>query len=355
MSWRDYSWAVKVVAEAGQIAGNDLDLAKELATGARDAGCWGFKIQMLTPSLIASKTAAKYWEHGNDRTQREVFEDNGSLTRPQIVELRNHCEDNEIRFIVTPFDVGAVEFCQEIRVDAIKIASGDITNEELCIAVRRTALPIILSTGGATAPEVTRAAKWLGLRDIDTILACSLQYPTHPTKAHFNRIAWLCSLDLGVDVGYSDHTLGIWSAAPLVALGARMIEKHVVPATGPAEFGYRSQGSNPDYEIGLDPSELKEFVAEANRTTTACEGFDVGGPHDGEQAAVRGARRTLYWTQNVNALGGMKVTANMVTALRPGPDKKKSNDVGAEEFSVVVGSYLRRDVHKDTRVQEQDI
>jgi len=250
--------------------------------------------------------------------------------------------------------VGAVLFCQAVRVDAIKIASGDITNEQLLIAARRTTLPIVLSTGGATATDIVWASEVLGLRPCDTVLACSLQYPTQPEKAYFNRMDWLETLlPDGVDIGYSDHTLGTWSAGPLAALDAAMIEKHVIPTRSfPSDYKPNPDWENPDYEIGLDSDSLGWFVEASSRAWQASHGHRPERPHEGEKAAIKGARRCLYWTENVNAIGGITIKSDWLVALRPGPDP--ASGVGAEHFTKLVGQRLRRDAKKGALVEEAD-
>ncbi len=215
---------IKVVAEAGQCMEGSIDRAILMAEAAAAAGAWGFKIQALDPDLIVTRDASRYWEHGEARSQHATFTRNGVIGHDQWGPVAEACRSLGLKFIATPFDVGAVDKLDAL-VDAWKIASGDINNARLLREVASTGLPTIVSTGAASMGDVNTAVSALANVDV-TLLACSLEYPTPPEHAQLARIRTLTKAPLACEVGYSDHTLGTWAAPLAVAAGATMLEKH---------------------------------------------------------------------------------------------------------------------------------
>ena len=321
----------KIVAEIGQCAEGDLDLAIRLVEECAESGCWGVKVQVLEPDQIAHPSAEKYWEHGDDRSQAEVFDDNGSLTLDELTVLGDVVRrDLGMVYIATPFDEGSVQVCVHAGVEMLKIASGDITNIPLMRSVDATGLPVILSTGAATFPEI-RAALHV-LHRVDTLLACSLQYPTvDAAVTGFWRMEALAEA-FGLPVGYSDHTLGTWSAPILTALGATMIEKHVTHSEV-------ATTEVPDHEMALRFPELCEFIELVDQADAAIDATSAEMTYHGEQAARHGARRSLWWSVDLSP--GSVITADDVAVLRPGPIDGR---VGAADWDNVVGSRVTRRV-----------
>lgn len=320
----------RIVAEIGQCAEGDLDLAVRMVEECAEAGCWGVKVQVLDPELIAHPSARKYWDHGDDRGQADVFDDNGSLSLEELTILGDVCSDLGVVYIATPFDDGSVATCVRAGVEMLKVASGDITNVSLLRTINATALPVILSTGASTFDEVRSA---LGVLDhVDTVLACSLQYPTTDAAvAGFWRMDAL-RYEFGFPVGYSDHTLGTWSAPILAALGAKMIEKHVTHSEV-------ATTDVPDHEMALRFPELCEFVALVETATAACDASSAEMTYHGERAARHGARRSLWWKSDMAA--GTVVSSDDVSVLRPGPETGR---LGAGRWDDVIGSVLAADV-----------
>ena len=332
----------KVVAEIGQCAEGDLDLAIRLVEECAEAGCWGVKVQVLEPDQIAHPTAQKYWEHGDDRTQAEVFDDNGSLTLEELTVLGDIVRiELGMTYIATPFDDDSVEVCVHAGVQMLKIASGDITNIPLMRAVNATRLPVILSTGAASFPEICAAVH--ELEHVDTLLACSLQYPTvDAAVTGFWRMEALAEA-FGLPVGYSDHTLGTWSAPILTALGATMIEKHVTHSEV-------ATTEVPDHEMALRFPELCEFVSLADEADAAIDASSAEMTYHGEEAARHGARRSLWWSADLPV--GTVITAEDVSVLRPGPIDGR---IGAADWDDVVGARVTRRVVAGSGVMPSEV
>jgi N,N'-diacetyllegionaminate synthase len=343
----------KVLAELGQVP--TLLQAMEAVDQCAAAGCWGVKIQMLAPWLIASAGAVKYWEHGDDRSQAEVFLDNGSMTDYEVAILSEYAAEQELAFVVTPFDTSQVIALAEIPHDAVKIASGDITNMELLEAVVEylPSSPIILSTGAATVAEIQSAARMLEWDDRqDIVLACSLEYPTPNDHAELSRISTLSQTGPGVGwpckftVGYSDHTLGRWTAHMLPGLGAVLVEKHFTLKRS------KDPASNPDDHMALDQAGMELFVETLSAATRALGTGDLV-PHAGEDAAWRGARRSLFAATQINA--GELLTRGNLISLRPGPQRERGDVCASEWLAIADNAIANRTIVPGEQIREENI
>lgn len=303
-----------VLAEGGQCMEGDVHRAVQMAIAAASAGAWGFKVQMLTPDRIAAEDAPIYWEDtlGNT-TQREAFQRAGLVPYTAWAPVVDACREHGIAFAATPFDAEAVDACVELGVDAVKIASGDLTNHTLldhaAEAADHLGARLIVSVGAATVDEVLAAMNvvhlWPGLHT--TWLACSLVYPTPVWEANLARIVSLADLweRDNWTTGYSDHTRPTHTALAAAALGAVLLEKHYTDGRG---------GEVQDNDFALDAHDLEEYVENAN------EGARLRGvgdllPTQAEEAARDGARRSVHLTRDLAA--GDVIGPDDLIALRP--------------------------------------
>lgn len=308
-----------VLAEAGQCMEGDVHRAVQMALKAADAGAWGFKVQMLTPDRIASADAPVYWQDTIGNTdQRGAFTRAGLVNYYDWAPVVEVCRENMIAFAATPFDEDAVEACVRLGVDAVKVASGDLTNYPLLSLCAEAAddlgARLIISTGAALNEEVLTAmdliaGDWPRLHV--TWLACTLAYPTQVWDANLGRIPALAALPRNPrstwTFGYSDHTLPTYTALGAAAAGARLLEKHYTD-------GHAAQVE--DNTFALDAEGLEEYVANAGMGATLRGEVTFDEVLPAEEAARHGARRSLHLTRPVAA--GEAFTASDFVALRPG-------------------------------------
>ena len=299
-----------VIAEVGQCHEGDMDRALKMIEAFAQAGCAAVKFQTFDPHLIAVDGAAKYWtDDFGTADQVEAFEAAGNFTDPNDwARLAEHAHANGIEFISTPFDLPSVELLAPL-VDKWKIASGDITNRRLIEKVADTRKDVILSTGASDLTEVRAALSWIEPTAQAILLACSLEYPTPPERAHLGRIETLRRAFPGVIVGYSDHTTEIISGMVAAGAGAQVLEKHAT-WTGSMVEG----GPVADHAMALDPFMMSEYVAYAWRGELL-RGQQALGVHEGEQAARIGARRSLYAARAMSK--GTVLAGDDVIELRP--------------------------------------
>ena len=157
----------------------------------------------------------------------------------------------------SPFDETAVDFLEELGAPAYKIASFENNHLPLIAKAAATRKPLIISTGMATLAELEMAvvtAREAGCKEL-ILLKCTSTYPSTPENTNISTIPHLRSL-FNVEVGLSDHTMGVGVAVASVALGASVVEKHFTLA--------RADGGV-DSAFSLEPFEFKSLVIETQR------------------------------------------------------------------------------------------
>lgn len=247
---------VYIIAEAGSNHDGSLEQAFSLIDIAADAGADAVKFQCLEP-----------------------------LKREWLPELQKYATQEEIDFLVTPFDVEAVEVLDELDVPAIKIASPEIVNLELVEAVAKTRRSTILSTGMADGVEILDAVQLFDHRTELALLQCTTAYPAPYEKVNLRAMDGLRLIGSDCPVGLSDHSLGIAIPIAAAALGARIIEKH---------FTLDRSLEGPDHSYALEPDELKSMVEGIRQVQLALGNGVKSGPVEGELVEARG--RQLQWT-----------------------------------------------------------
>jgi N-acetylneuraminate synthase len=232
----------------------------------------------------------------------------------------------------SPFDLTAVDFLESLNVPIYKIASAELTDLNLISRVGQTKKPMILSTGMANISEIYEAvevARSNGCPHI-ILLKCTATYPATPEESNLNSIPVLRDA-FGVQVGLSDHTLGIGAAIASVAVGATVIEKHVTLS--------RSDGGV-DSLFSLEPHELRLLVSETKIAHAAMGGVQIG-PTDTELESLK-FRRSLYAVEDIRT--GERFTEKNIRAIRPGSGLPPKN------LAVIIGRKSSKDIERGTPI-----
>jgi pseudaminic acid synthase len=206
----------------------------------------------------------------------------------------------------SPFDFTAVDFLEKLEAPLYKIASLETGDLPLIRKVAKTGKPLIISTGATTLDEIedlVEVVRGTGNQNL-TLLVCTSSYPSDPVDAHLNRMQTLRDL-FGVQVGVSDHTLGIGVSIAAIALGATVVERHLT---------LRRSDGGADSAFSLEPEEFSMLVKEGNAASQSL-GNSQWSMQDSEKESRR-LRRSLYVVRDVKA--GDLVTAENLRAIRPG-------------------------------------
>ena len=248
---------VFIIAEAGVNHNGDINLAKKLIDVAVEAKVDAVKFQTFKTELCVSKNAKKasYQEEntGKEESQFEMIK-KLELDENTHKELIAYCKQKNITFLSTPFDSDSIKLLDELGLSTFKIPSGEITNLPYLRQIGGLNKKIILSTGMANLGEVEAAIEVLvksgTKRENISLLHANTQYPTPMEDVNLKAMITLKNA-FGLEVGYSDHTLGIEVDIAAVAMGAKIIEKH---------FTLDKSLPGPDHKASLEPDELTAMV-----------------------------------------------------------------------------------------------
>jgi len=328
-----------IIAEAGVNHNGSINTAKKLIDVAADAGADIVKFQTFTAESLMTANAekAEYQQNlsNNSESQFEMIK-KLELKREAHEELIQYCNKEDIKFLSTAFDHASIDLLYELDIPLYKVPSGEITNLPYLRHIGGMRKPVILSTGMATLKEVENALNILKqsgtLKDEITVLHCNTEYPT-PMK-DVNLKAMLTIRDeLGVKVGYSDHTLGIEIPIAAVALGATVIEKH---------FTLDRTLPGPDHAASLEPNELKAMVV-AIRNIEQAMGDGVKKPSNSETKNIPIARKSIVVKKTIKK--GELFTEDNLTVKRPGAG------ISPMEWDDIIGKSANREYEMDELIE----
>ena len=278
-----------IIAEAGVNHNGSMDLAKNLIDVAVKAGVDYVKFQTFKAEKLVTKTAdkAEYQNIVTDKNESQFdMIKKLELDKKAHEELIHYCDNKDIRFLSTAFDHDSIDMLAELNIPIFKIPSGEITNLPYLRHIGRMGKSIIMSTGMCTLEEVRSAFNILlevgAEKDKITILHCNTEYPTPLEYVNLKAMQTIGD-ELGVSVGFSDHTLGIEVPIAAVAMGATIIEKH---------FTLDRTLPGPDHAASLEPNELKSMVT-AIRKIEKTIGDGVKKPSKSELKNIPVVRKSI--------------------------------------------------------------
>ncbi|HEX8563109.1 MAG TPA: N-acetylneuraminate synthase family protein [Flavobacterium sp.] len=249
-----------IIAEVGQAHEGSLGMAHAYIDAIAATGVNAVKFQMhiaQAESSIHEPFRVKF--SFEDETRYGYWERMG-FTLEQWKGLKQHCDKAGIEFICSPFSNMAVDWLEEVGVCFYKIGSGEINNFLMLEKIARTGKPILLSSGMSSYAELDKTVAFLRTRNCEfAILQCTTSYPTEPQQFGLNVITEL-QQRYCVPVGFSDHSAKIETCIAATALGAQILEFHVV-------FDRRQFG--PDSKSSLTIDETTQLVTAVRNVAIA--------------------------------------------------------------------------------------
>lgn len=327
-----------IIAEAGVNHNGSLELAKQLAKSAKDAGADIVKFQTAKLESLVSKEAkmAEYQKKniGQSMSQKEMLS-KLLLTFDEFVKLEEYCREIGIEFLSTPFDIESIHFLNELGCEFWKVPSGEITNYPYLVQIAKTGKDVILSTGMSTLDEVRECLEVLrtnGAGNI-TLLHCTTQYPTEYLDVNLKAMLTL-KKEFECEVGYSDHTKGIEIPVAAVGMGATVIEKH---------FTLDRNMEGPDHKASLEPDELKQMVSMIRNIEQAL-GDGVKKPKEVEIGNKSVARKSIVAKRDIKK--GEIFTEENLTTKRPG------SGINPMRWKEIIGTAAMHDYEEDDLIEE---
>ena len=326
---------VFIVAEAGVNHNGDINLAKKLIDIAVKAGADAVKFQTFKTELCVSKNAKKasYQEENTDKEESQFdMIKKLELNENMHKELIAYCKQKNITFLSTPFDSDSIKLLDELGLSTFKIPSGEITNLPYLRQIGGLNKKIILSTGMANLGEVEAAIDVLvksgTKRENISLLHANTQYPTPMEDVNLKAMITLKNA-FGLEVGYSDHTLGIEVDIAAVAMGAKIIEKH---------FTLDKSMPGPDHKASLEPGELAAMV-EAIRNIELALGDGLKHFSKSESENIKIARKSIVAKCDIKK--GEIFSEQNICVKRPG------DGINPMRWDEVIGQISQKDYKQD--------
>jgi N,N'-diacetyllegionaminate synthase len=329
-----------IIAEAGVNHNGDIEIAKKLIDIAAAAGADLVKFQTFNAERLVTASAPKadYQIVAAEKTEsQKAMLGKLELTEAMHQELILHCKLREIGFLSTGFDIESINMLVSFGLELFKIPSGEITNLPYLRHIGKLGKKVILSTGMSSMGEIESAINALEesgtSRTKITVLHCTTAYPVPMSDVNLRAMQSIRT-EFGVDVGYSDHTLGIAISLAAVALGASIIEKHfTIDRTLPG----------PDHKASLEPAELKSLV-EGIRNIDEALGDGIKRLMISEIGNRDVARKSIVARVPISA--GQVLSEENLTTKRPG------TGISPMEWSNLMGKKAHRDYSADELINE---
>jgi N-acetylneuraminate synthase len=319
-----------------------MALCRRLIDAAAEAGAHAVKFQSWSEaSLIAEEEYARNTQYSDKKKHfgslREMVRAY-QLTVEQHREAKQHCDARGIAFCSTPFSTEEADLLETLDVPFYKIASMDVGHLELLKHVARKQKPVVVSTGMATLGEIERAVATIRAEGNEQIalLHCVSIYPPDYNIIHLRNMETLRTA-FEVQVGFSDHTLGVAIPLAAIALGASIIEKH---------FTLDQDMAGWDHAISANPAELSAIVAQGRNIFIAL-GESKRTVSPAEMEKRKKFRRSLVALHDFPA--GHVFSAADLGAKRPG------TGVAPEELQYVIGRKAGRDLKQDQVLRWNDL
>lgn len=334
--------SVFVIAEAGVNHDGDVARAMALCDAARAAGADAVKFQTFRAAdlVVRGAPTAEYQTRQTGELDQYTMLERLELTEAQHMQIQAHCQAIGIEFFSTPFSLSAVDMLVRIGVQRLKLSSGELTHRQLVEHAAATRLPLLMSSGMATMEEIVSALAWTraarGHLDDVVVLHCTSAYPAEEGTLNLTAMEQM-RRELGLPIGYSDHSQGIEASLAAVALGACVIEKHLT---------LDRSLPGPDHSASLEPPSFAEMVRGIRRVT-AMRGDGVKTPRPEERDTARVARRSVVALQDIAANEPLR--AEMLGCRRP------ATGITPSDLGCLVGRQLRHPVLSGTVLNWSDL
>ena len=336
---------VLIIAEAGVNHNGDMNKAKALIDAAANAGSDYVKFQSFKADKLVSPDAKKAKYQSENFSEYDNYQYNMlkklELTHENHLLLMEYAKEKGIQFFSAAFDSDGVDYLDSLGFELFKIPSGELTNYPYLRSIALKKKPVILSTGMANLEEIKKSLSILqkfGLsKKLITLLHCNTEYPSPMKDVNLKAMIQMKN-ELDVNVGYSDHTLGIEVSIAAVALGACVIEKH---------FTLDRDLPGPDHKASLEPDELKEMVKSIRNVEEALSGNGKKEPSNSEKKNIKIARKSIYTKREIRK--GEYITEKDLIPLRPG------DGISPFRWNDVIGKTANKNLKSLYKISWKDL
>lgn len=329
-----------IIAEIGLNHQGDINLAKKLIDHAVAAGadCVKFQKRSLKDVYKSDVLASvEKEEHGSNYILTHIR--NTELTEHQMRELHRYALAKGVYFLCTPWDEKSLKFLATLNLPAYKIGSPDMFNIPLIRSVAKLKKPLIISTGMSFMPEIEQLIKFLEeIKATYALLHCNSTYPAPYHDINLNFIKTLQNKHDNIVVGYSGHEPGISACLAAVALGAKVIEKHIT---------IDRNLPGPDHKASLEPHEFLDLVREV-RLVEAAMG-------DGSRYLTRGEYLNRQFLSK-SIVAARNLPRGTVIKFADLDVRSPGKGTSPQKIGLFVGKrILNRDIKKHDYILDSDV
>ncbi|WMI65817.1 N-acetylneuraminate synthase family protein [Aestuariibaculum sp. YM273] len=329
---------IKTIAEIGQAHNGSLELLYAYIDAVAITGADAIKFQTHIADAESSIYEPFRVKFSEDKTRFDYWK-RMEFSLAEWIDIGKYCKKRGLQFISSPFSNAAVDILEQAGVDIYKVGSGEVTNHLLLKKIIETEKPIIISSGMSSFEELDHTVAFLKQHKADfSILQCTTSYPTMPESYGLNVINEL-KLRYGVTVGFSDHSAKVATGIAAVALGAEILEFHVVLA--------RDQ-KGPDVSSSLTIEESISLIASVKDIDTALTNpvnkYDNASFSDLKQIFEKSL------AVNKDLTKGHILQFGDLEAKKP-----KGYGINAGDYKKVIGRAINKNLNRWEFLNEQDL
>ena len=333
---------VYIIAEIGINHCGKINIAKKLIDIAKNCEADAVKFQTyLTEKLVKKDEELMPYQKKNIKKKISQFKmlKKNELSKKDHINLIKYCKLKKIDFISTPYDIESAKLLISLKIKKIKIASTDITNIQLIRYLLKKNKKIILSSGATDIKDLELLFKLIKkkytLKNI-SLLHCISYYPA-PIDCLNLRVIKNLENKFKIKIGFSDHSLSTTAGAFAVAMGAKIIEKHIT--INRKYFG-------PDHRASLIPKEFKEYVKNI-RDVEKSFGDGIKKVEKIEKKTKKGMQKSLVAEKDF--IIGEKINYKYISSMRP------SKGISPLDIDKIINKKIKRSKKKGDIIFWKDV
>lgn len=328
-----------IIAEIGQAHDGSLGMAHAYIDAVAKSGCSAIKFQTHIAVAESSEFEPFRVQFSKQDATRIEYWKRMEFTLEQWKGLKAHCDEKGIEFMSSPFSNAAVDLLEEVGVQRYKVGSGEVNNFLLLEKIAQTGKPVIISSGMSSFDELDKTVAFLKNREVDySVLQCTTAYPTAPKQYGLNVLQELKNR-YKVTVGFSDHSSSIEACIAATALGAEILEFHVV---------FDKEMFGPDAKSSLNFEETTKLVTAVQNIDTALKN-----PVDKSNNSAYTELKQIFEKSlavNKDLKKGAILSFSDLEAKKP-----KGYGILASEYENIVGKKLNKNLNKWSFLNNEDL
>tara|TARA_Y100001980_G_C14515498_1_gene290828 strand:+ start:66 stop:1109 length:1044 start_codon:yes stop_codon:yes gene_type:complete len=320
---------VYVIAEAGVSHFGSLRLAKKLVDISVNAGADAVKFQAYITEDLVSKNFIKWFKRYKAKEVNLDF----------LQKIKNYCKRKGVDFLCTPHTSSVIPWIKKLNLSAIKVGSGEIGNFLFLKELISLNKPIILSLGMHNYDDIKELKKFFVKEKFKklVLLNCTTIYPSKNKDLNILAIRELKNIFGDIIIGYSDHTDDDLACISSVALGARVIEKHIS-----VKFNVKNAQ---DWKVSFDVIKLRSMIKKIREQEIMLQTKK-------NLSSKNELKQKLWATKSIYVKNKIKKNSKILLSdlkfLRPG------NGIPCSKINLIINKLAKKNLPKNYKIKIQD-